>query len=526
MGRVKILDCTLRDGGYINNWSFGFSNMKKAMDKLVSSGIEIIECGFLSDKGPFSADEARFSSVEEVTEVIPAEKHGSCFVAMVNYGSFSADNLPDYDGKGLDGIRVAFHKKQLDGAMELCEKIKAKGYMVFVQPMVSLSYSDKEFISLIERANSLKPYAFYMVDSHGSMKEKEVARYFYLSDNNLSEDIALGFHSHNNLQLSYSNAQFLVNMCKDRELIIDSSIYGMGRGAGNLNTELFIGYLNQVMHRSYDVSPVLRVIDEVIEPIFSKSTWGYSLPHYLSASYRCHQNYAGFLRDKQTLTFEDMNTVFSRIPEDKRDTFDKELIEQIYISYQSEKETTAKGAELLRSIFEGRSVAIIAPGKSMAQHYEAVRKEISDADAITVAVNHIPDSLTVDHVFVSNQRRYEQLRGKVGKNLIITSNINAPEDPEAVVNYAELINRTEAVEDNVTLLLIKLLIELGSSGIMLAGVDGYAFKERNFVSSSLETYENEAIYAARNRGLSEMISQYSKQIPIRFITPTGLKTDI
>ena len=315
-------------------------------------------------------------------------------------------------------------------------------------------------------------------------------------------------------------------MCKDRELIIDSSIYGMGRGAGNLNTELFIGYLNQVMHRSYDVSPVLRVIDEVIEPIFSKSTWGYSLPHYLSASYRCHQNYAGFLRDKQTLTFEDMNTVFSRIPEDKRDTFDKELIEQIYISYQSEKETTAKGAELLRSIFEGRSVAIIAPGKSMAQHYEAVRKEISDADAITVAVNHIPDSLTVDHVFVSNQRRYEQLRGKVGKNLIITSNINAPEDPEAVVNYAELINRTEAVEDNVTLLLIKLLIELGSSGIMLAGVDGYAFKERNFVSSSLETYENEAIYAARNRGLSEMISQYSKQIPIRFITPTWLKTDI
>lgn len=526
MGSVRILDCTLRDGGYINNWDFGFDSIKKTLDKLVCSGIEIIECGFLSGAKAFTKDEARFGSAEEMAEVLPKNRGNSCFVAMINCGSFDADKLPPYDGSSIDGLRVAFHKNQLDEAMQLCARIKEKGYKVFVQPMVSLSYSDKEFISLIERVNSLKPYAFYIVDSHGSMKEKEVARYYYLSENNLSEDITLGFHSHNNLQLSYSNAQCLVKMCKDRDLIIDSSIFGMGRGAGNLNTELFIGYLNQVLHCSYDVQPVLRVIDEVIEPIYSKSTWGYSLPHYLSASYRCHQNYAGFLRDKQTLTFEDMNTVFSRIPEDKRDIFDKALIEQIYIDYQSEKETTAKGTELLRSVFCGRTVAIIAPGKSMAQQFDAVKQEISKTGAITVAVNHVPDTIPVDHVFVSNPRRYEQLRGKVGENLIVTSNIRAAENTEAVVDYAELINRTEAVEDNVTLLLISLLIKLGASEILLAGVDGYAFKERNFVSSALETYENEAIYEARNRGLSAMINLYSKQIPIRFITTTWLNTNL
>ena len=83
------------------------------------------------------------------------------------------------------------------------------------------------------------PYAFYLVDSFGTMKRKDMLRFFYMIEHNLREDIVIGFHSHNNLQLAYANAQTLVDLQTSRSLILDSSIMGMGRGAGNLNSELF-----------------------------------------------------------------------------------------------------------------------------------------------------------------------------------------------------------------------------------------------------------------------------------------------
>lgn len=111
--------------------------------------------------------------------------------------------------------------------------------------MVTLSYSDEEFLKLIRQVNEFMPYAFYIVDSFGMMKGKDLTRLFYMIEHNLSEEISIGFHSHNNMQLAYSNAQTLINVRSNRNLIIDSSVYGMGRGAGNLNTELFVDYLNE-----------------------------------------------------------------------------------------------------------------------------------------------------------------------------------------------------------------------------------------------------------------------------------------
>ena len=137
-----------------------------------------------------------------------------------------------------------------------------------MQPMVSVSYSDEEFINLINRSNELNPYAFYIVDSFGVMKRKDLMRLYYLVDHNLSNDIFVGYHSHNNIQMAYSNAQALVDLKTKRQLIIDSSVFGMGRGAGNLNTELFIEYLNELNGNKYRIKPLLKIIDQVLNPIY------------------------------------------------------------------------------------------------------------------------------------------------------------------------------------------------------------------------------------------------------------------
>ena len=294
MKRIRILDCTLRDGGYINNWKFGYENIKDTVQRLIQAGIDIIEAGYLSSKGDFSADESQYSSVDAIKRIIPADRKNTLIAVMINCGDYDAELLPQYDGTGPDCIRVCFHKAQALQAVELCRKIKEKGYKVYFQPMVALSYSDAEYLGLIGMANKFRPDGFYIVDSHGSMKQKDVARFFYLIENNLDKEIAVGFHSHNNLQLSYSNAQYLAALHTEHNLIIDSSIMGMGRGAGNLNTELFVEYLNETAGADYSTEPILCSIDNTIAPIYMTTAWGYSLSGYLSAKYRCHQNYARF----------------------------------------------------------------------------------------------------------------------------------------------------------------------------------------------------------------------------------------
>ncbi len=115
--------------------------------------------------------------------------------------------------------------------------------------------------------NQLKPYAFYIVDTLGSMYRNEVSHRFYLIDENMDPQIHLGFHGHNNMQLAFSNAQVLGKIQTKRTLILDSSVYGMGRGAGNLPTELITQYINKNIASRYDVTMVMDIYDEYIAAI-------------------------------------------------------------------------------------------------------------------------------------------------------------------------------------------------------------------------------------------------------------------
>ncbi|MGN0697770.1 MAG: aldolase catalytic domain-containing protein [Ruminiclostridium sp.] len=524
MKRIQILDCTLRDGGYINNWKFGYANIKDTVERLIQAGIDIIETGYLSSKGDFSADESQYSSVDAIKRIIPADRKNTLIAVMINCGDYDADLLPEYDGTGPDCIRVCFHKSQALQAVELCRKIKEKGYKVYFQPMVALSYSDAEYLGLIGMANKFRPDGFYIVDSHGSMKQKDVARFFYLIENNLERDIAVGFHSHNNLQLSYSNAQYLSGLHTEHDMIIDSSIMGMGRGAGNLNTELFVEYLNETAGAKYRTEPILCSIDNTIVPIYMTSSWGYSLSGYLSAKYRCHQNYARFLNNKNTLTFEGMNAIFSKIEPEKRDNYDRDYIDKLYTAYMSDsgKNTTENG---YNELFGGRNIVIIAPGRttSVASEQQKVFEKVKDTDAVVIAVNHNPDWIECDYVFVSNIRRYEKLGGVDTDKLIITSNING--NAGHTVGYEPLLCSIESVRDNVTLMLITLLIKSGANSVFLAGVDGYSFKERNFAYRDMETYEDEQVALEQNKGISAAIAQLSQRIPVSFITRSLLERE-
>ena len=277
---------------------------------MIKANIDYIECGYLkSNVNELDYDVTLFKNETQLKNVIKEHKKIKKLVAMIDFGQYNLAELNYIQSSFLFGIRLAFHKQDSKNIETSCKIIKEKGYHLFLQPIVTVNYTDEELLELIDFTNKIEPYAFYIVDSFGSLKKNDLQRMLYLIDNNLKQNVILGFHSHNNLQMAYSNAQVVTQLQTNRKIIIDSSIFGMGRGAGNLNTELFVEYLNDCYCGNYNLKPLLKVMDNTLNRIYSEKYWGYSLAHYLSAIYNCHPNYATYFSEKNSLFSDDIENI-------------------------------------------------------------------------------------------------------------------------------------------------------------------------------------------------------------------------
>lgn len=518
MNKIYVLDCTLRDGGYCNEWQFGFENAKKITAGLVEANVDIIECGFITNKVQYDQEVTKFTTLDEIAQIIPEKRDGNIFVAMMNYGEFDVDTLPIYDGTSIDGIRVAYHKKNRYEALELCKRIKDKGYLVFIQAMVSLSYTDEEFLEMIRLVNDLEPYSFYIVDSFGMIKGKDLTRLFYMVEHNLKDKIWIGFHSHNNMQLAYSNAQKLTTVQTNRNLIIDSSIMGMGRGAGNLNTELFVEYLNENAGKNYDIKPLLTIMDKILTEFYERNYWGYSLPNYISASHNAHPNYAGYLDAKKTLTFEDMNNIFDMMDADKKVSYDKAYIEELYLKYQEKDRVQEAHISEFADRVRDKTVLIVAPGQSSVTEKEKIVACVKSEDVITISINYDYDERLTDFIFLSNLRRYRDLPAEKKCKSIVTSNIPAV-DVYLQVRYKDLLNQTDTVRDNAGLMLIKFLMDQGVKDILIAGMDGYSPNpDENYADQKMNFFTEKEMAEKKNAGMISVLKEYQKHIHIDMLT--------
>jgi 4-hydroxy 2-oxovalerate aldolase len=502
---IKILDCTLRDGGYVNDWNFEKNNINFILNGLCESNVDIVEYGFLTTKKT-NENKTLFNNLNDLNNLI--FKKNVLPVIMINYGDFNCENLPKQNETKIKGIRLAFHKNNIKEALECCKIIKSKGYLLFIQPMVTITYSDAEFIDLIKLANDLNPFAFYIVDSFGEMKQKDLLRFFYLIENNLNKDVNIGFHSHNNLQLSFSNSQVFSTVKTERNLICDSSIFGMGRGAGNLNTELFMKYLNEINdNNKYNINPIIKIIDEVLFDMFQINPWGYSLAQFLSATNRCHPNYATFLTDKKTLNFEDISNIIKQIPQENKNDFNVDLINKIYIKYQS-KNNVNENFENIKNIIN-KDILLVFPGSSI----DSKINEINNCEKyFKIGVNFYNEKINMDVVFVSNKRRFNEIQ-QLNRDIEIISTSNISKKNKYIVSYTNLLNSNEFVFDNSGLMCIKMILNLGFKRIFIAGFDGYSFDFSDF-SFNNSNHKSQII----NENINKVLEEYSKQIEINFIT--------
>lgn len=529
---IRILDCTLRDGGYINDWRFGYVNIKRIISRLTKANIDVVEVGFLEDH-QYDKECSFFSDVDQIIDVLPKDRDSTQFVAMTRYGELDIDHLKEYDGRSIDGIRITFHENEVDGAMEFCKQVKDKGYKVYVQPVGTTSYTDHYLLKLIDIVNQLEPYAFYIVDTLGLMKKNDLLRMFYLVDNNLKENIILGFHSHNNLQLSFSNSQEMVDLQTNRQIMIDSSVYGMGRGAGNLNTELITQHLNLVRNSQYRTDYLLEIIDDTIGKLREIYTWGYSVPYYLAAINNCHPNYATYLMNRKTLPIKSISTILRSITQDQRELYNKKYIEELYQQFQQHNIDDTVDRERLRTLFAGRNILIVAPGSSLAHESDRIHAHIRDYQLVVISVNFDGAEFGADYNFYSNAKRFERFQESkshlngVCPELIITSNITAEEGTYSYkVNYSDYLNAQPLVNDNATLMLISLLIQLEIPSVYIAGFDGFKLNAKdNYIEDNLETNLDDTVIVELNRQITEVVKEYSQIIKLNFITDSLYQVD-
>lgn len=533
MRSIQILDCTLRDGGYINDWKFGEKTIGAIIDKLSRSDIDIIECGFFSEKAG-DADESLFPSAESVNRFIrPIEHKAFLYVAMIAIGEKEMDpaKLEDAAPDGIGGVRLTFHKNEVEKAVNWAKVLKSKGYKVFMQPVGTISYTEQELIELIRKVNALNPFAFYIVDTLGCMTKEKTKELFEISDKYLDPDICIGFHSHNNMQMAYSNSEELIQCRGDRNIILDSSVYGMGRGAGNLPTELIADYLDKNCGGKYDVVQILDIYDRYISIIRREKKWGYSMPYYIAARNECHPNYASFLINKQTLTMRDIEYMISMIPMEERLIFNREVINRVYMKYQTKDMIDTLYVRELIDVLGDKPVLVLAPGKSLVSESEAIRAYIEKEKPFVISINFLDNLLPLDACFVSNSKRLDDITANAEKypetKIIHTSNLRMDVKNEVYrFSYKSLNNADELLFDNAGLMLLKLLGICEAKQIVLAGFDGFSTRySDNYFDQSLTWEEEEEDLLEKQNHFKQVLAKFRKTQNISFLTKSVYEED-
>ena len=520
MGNIKLLDCTLRDGGYINEWNFGSHTIKDVIRKLVESQVDYVEVGFLRDC-QYDENIAVFNNCAQIANVLPERRENTQFTAMALHNKYDIDKLDDYDGKTIDALRVTFHDYDIDEGLAYIRKAMSKGYKVFANPINIMGYSDADILRLVGKINKIKPYAFSIVDTFGSMMKDDLLRIYSLIEHNLDPSIVIGLHLHENLGLSYSLAQEFISMkASDRDCVIDASMLGMGRAPGNLCMELIMDYINKNQTGSYNVNPVLDGIDDHIIQLKSIEPWGYSTPYALSAKFNLHRNYAEFLMGKGRLRAKQINQILASIEDDKKTAYDEAYAESLYQKFQNHEIEDKELVDKLQKSLSGRKVLILAPGSSIAEKQEEIQNYINKEHPVVFAANFSPDAYEKDYIFCSNAMRYEILKNnRESMPILITSNlVDVCEKEEQILNFTELSFDELGSCDNCVIMLIKLLIRLEIKEVALAGFDGYKEVGNNYVHSYMLSQYTKG--QEENMKIRKYVSSLRSKIALHFLTET------
>jgi 4-hydroxy 2-oxovalerate aldolase len=340
--RIQMLDCTLRDGGLgledahkndLSDQQFSANDIENIENSLFKSNIDIIELGSIELSSDDKKKYGIYQSVEDISKRVPLKRaQNQLYVGLYRGPDTPIEDISNWKVGMCDGVRVILRYSELQKSLDFCAALSKKGYKVFVQPMLTMRYTDDELGHIIKASNDMNAYALYFVDSYGYMEPKDVQRFFDFYDSRLNRDIRIGFHAHNNMNLAFANARYFLNIKTDRKVIVDSCMLGMGQGAGNLQTEIITDYLNDKYKLeqkfNYNYEAILGTC-ELVDNFLVRNSWGYSLTYLLPAIHHVAYKYSVALRYHYKLKYVEMNNIFKHMPEDLRERYSPENVQEL-----------------------------------------------------------------------------------------------------------------------------------------------------------------------------------------------------
>lgn len=515
MRDYKILDCTFRDGGYVNDWKWGYRKAVDIIQMLNKAKVDIIEVGFLRNVDGYDEDITVCNKIEELNRLLPEiSMPGVMYSAMAMRSNYDINKLSPYSGDGIELIRITAHDYDIWDGMDFARAVMDKGYKVSINPINIMGYSDEELIRIIGEVNKVHPYQFSIVDTFGSMRRRDLDRIVSIVDNDLLPDIRLGLHLHENMALSFSLAQNFLDKHINRDVTIDGSLVGMGREPGNLPIELLADYMNEYFDKHYDIDYLMNAIQDYIYSQKGETKWGYTPAYFLSAKFNLHRNYAEHFLKKGDLTHRDINHLLSRIDDSKKTVFDAEYADSLYYEYMDNRIDDSEARNAIKGAIGDSPVLILAPGASINTHLIEIQRYISDNHPFCVSVNFIPSSTNVDYAFFSNNKRYDKINSRKTR-LIVTSNIREG-NHDYMVDYNSISGAFEQ-GCNSMIMLLNLLSQIGIKKIALAGADGYVQNASNYSVQTIQ--ESDAHDSKYNLAVKNAMQEIGVQYV--FITPSA-----
>lgn len=520
MPDVKLLDCTLRDGGYINDWQWGASPAKHIIRALTNAGVDIVEVGFLRNVPGYDPDVTVCNTIEELNRLLPppGSRGSTMYSGMAMRSNYDIRKLTPYDGTGIEILRITAHDYDIREGMDFAREVKARGYKLAINPINIMGYTDSEILWILDEVNKIHPWQFSIVDTFGSMRRKDLQRITALADHNLDPAIRLGLHLHENMALSFCLAQEFLEMPLQRDKTVDASLIGMGRIPGNLPIELTADYMNENCARHFDLDQIMDAIQDYIAPIKGESPWGYTPAYFLSARFNLHRNYAEHYLGKGDLTNRDINHILAGFDRSKTTVFDAAYADKLYEDYKRHSVDDSAAMAALAGQLAGKQVLVLAPGPSLREKQAEISEYIARHKPVVIAANFVPQEIAADYVFFSNNKRFSKIE-TLPCTGILTSNLESRPDC-LTVDYNRLAGAF-AQGDNSLILLLRLLHALGAQSAALAGADGYRTGRSNYASSSMHSHV--ARDADFNRAMREAIQ--SSGIPCTFLTPSEYEAE-
>jgi len=290
--QTKIVDCTIRDGGLVNNWDFSVEFVQQLYAGLNEAGVDYMEIGYKNSpkllKGADQAGPWRFLDDDFLKEVIP-HKGKTKLSALVDIGRVDEDDILPREESLLDLIRVACYIKDVDKALALVQTFHDRGYETTLNIMALSNVMENELLEAFELIKESVVDVVYIVDSYGSLDHKDI-EYLVNKFKTHLPNKRLGVHTHNNMQLAFSNTLVAADLGVE---LLDASVYGMGRAAGNCPTELLVTHLKGT---KYELRPVLDIIERFMIPLRQKEEWGYIIPYMITGTLDEHPRSAMALR--------------------------------------------------------------------------------------------------------------------------------------------------------------------------------------------------------------------------------------